>query len=466
MTELMFKDPDTYEWFILIAIDNDQQLWTDISKYLCKKSHGDWENDFSSIRQYYVYRAMYEWRDRTSGKFPPMTDGAFEVGMAIFTSSPYPLTTQETGMGLVKEYLSIRKKYNPEEVIEIVKESWRRWLATQKGKKGINKILLKNTDIKAEIDALRNNINVIQNEGKSKRGVSWNEARKSEDEIALRRPLGGNFKNLNKALGGGLGKKEYYLATIPTGGGKTTLCCQLAADITSSHGNVVFITTEQPPSELSPRIISYLSYMKKAPIPFKVIKDGIGKNVVDSLSPTQIEVIDEIDKELDGRLFFGDWTKPELGFDEIELYVEEVQQELRDRGEDIDLLIIDWLGGSLTARADDSNELRVLLSKYADTLPMWARKFNIPVLATVQTSRDGVGVKKVTEKYIADNKMMHRTATIAFGVSAIRNEIGDDKSEGDVYASDQFVYVFKARKAKGEFWHIRRNFDYQMFCNF
>lgn len=462
--DLLRQDPDTFEWLLLLALDHDKDIWFKASEVMCKDKHKNWVNDFTSRPRYIVYRAQYAWRETTSGApFAPVTDGGYYSGILQLAQLLPPIITFEAGMEALKEYEEVKKKYTPDDAIAITRDVWRTWLANRKTVKLMEHYSIGGADIQ---HTLRNITNMVQQVNKEEENINtmdvgWKQLRATKEKAVPRRPLGYDFEKLNAALGGGLGRGEYYLGVIPTGGGKTTLCSQLAASVASSGGNVLYITTEQTPKELEPRILSYMSYKLKVPIPFRYIKDGLTEEVLENLTRDQRDVMEVIDHRIEDHLYFGNWTTGRP-FADVEGFIEANQKKLKGKGENIDLILVDWLGGTLVSQASDAGQLRLMLQGASDSLAVWSRRYEVPILSMAQASREGIDVAKVTERHLADCKLMHRNATVAFGISALRKAVKDG-GEDTVYEDKQYIYIFKARKSEGKYWPITRKFDYQMF---
>jgi hypothetical protein len=70
---------------------------------------------------------------------------------------------------------------------------------------------------------------------------------------------------------------------------------------------------------------------------------------------------------------------------------------------------------------------------------------------------------RITEEHLAECKMIHQNADAAFGISALRGS--DDNSSGaqSSYSDKQYINCFKARKGRGLFFEVKREFKYQRF---
>ena len=256
------------------------------------------------------------------------------------------------------------------------------------------------------------------------------------------------------SLGGGFGRREFSLIIAPSGGGKTAFATQLAASFGLQGHKVLFITTEQPPSELLPRIAS-----NRCGILFEKVRQGIQR---DNLTAKEYERYEKLRASLARNLYFADWSR-----DRSRSIRANLQAEI-DRfiaaNQRLDVLLFDWIGGALGARTGgDQHALRLAFQDTGDALADMAREFGAVVIgfgqAAIGTTRCK---KKIDQDDIAECKSLGRAATNVIGISALREETDDD---GPNYAKVQYLFVSKARKSAGGCHRFRRDFEFQRLAD-
>lgn len=457
------ESPELFERYVLVAVNTDKKLWYSISKHLCVHKNGFWVNEFASTPLYVLYRALYYWRELTSGSdFTPISEGGLISALFSLTKDDRPILSIDKVEEIVLLHRELMESIYPDEARVIVKDSWREWL-TKKKTSGIitdwrrsgaddpNEIIEGAADIKSAISA---------DEGDEAVSFSMEQLAACSDKIIERMPLSSDFKTINGCLGGGLGKGEHVLVVAPTGGGKTIFACQLAADLALAQRGVVLITTEQHPRELYPRFISNLTYKLGAPVSHEIIKDGITEKAKSMMNSAQMEACQQAIKAIPG-LEIGNWTRGQ-SVQDIPAYLNSVEPKLAERGFTLDVVILDWIGGALTESVADPQRKRLLMLNAADFMKKLALERSVAVVSLAQTSVKGIDVHKVTEQHLGECKTMHLQATAAFGISAVRVNT-DETDESDAYEIRQHCFCFKSRKGKGKYFPIKRNFDYQRF---
>ncbi len=256
------------------------------------------------------------------------------------------------------------------------------------------------------------------------------------------------------SLDGGFGKGEFSLVIAPSGGGKTTFGTQLAATFALRKHKVLYITTEQPPSELLPRIASNVGN-----IPFNKVRKGVHR---DKLLPGEYERYEKLRGALGANLNFANWGKDRSRSIRADLRAE-VERFIAQHGR-IDVLIFDWIGGALgTLSGKDQHALRLAFQDTGDALGTIARDLGIVVIGFGQAALGSTrGKKHIDQDDIAECKSMGRSATNVIGISAIREQTDDD---GPNFARVQYLFVSKARKSAGGIRRFRREFEYQRLAD-
>lgn len=461
----MESDPELYEQYLLAALDKDEDLWNNISRLLCwDHIRGFFVNEFDSPLHYAIYMAIRGWRQLQSecgiSTFTPMTEVGIFLQLQFLSQQANPIIDEENIENAKQIYLAIRESITREEAISMVAPTWRTWLNKKK-------LMAKLTDIRRsggvdldkQLEELIRTKDLVQSTGQTDDTCAeFGDGIDMGEKFVERIPLGPNFKQLNTCLGGGLGKTEHIMFVAPTGAGKTVLACQLAADAASAGKQVLLISTEQHSRELEPRIISAYGTQGHVLLPFDLIKDGGDYRKI--LSENQYNAYLAVRKSLRGKLHFENWLGSGLSVtDNLENVV---KQRIQKYGH-LDVLILDWIGGALVAGISDPGVKRQMYLDAAYTMKVIAERYNIACVSMAQATADAVGVARVTEKYLAESKTMHREAVAGFGISAMR--VNGTEEEAASYSDEQCVFCFKSRKAVGKFFKIKRNFGFQRFEN-
>ena len=256
------------------------------------------------------------------------------------------------------------------------------------------------------------------------------------------------------SLDGGFGKGEFTLVIAPSGGGKTTFGCQLAATFGLQGHKVLFITTEQPPSELQPRIVSNV-----CGIQYKRIRGGVQQC---ALSLEERGRYEKICVSLGANLHFADWSKSRSRSIQTDLRAE-VERFVAKHGR-VDVVIFDWIGGALgIGLGKDQHALRLAFQDTGDALAAIARELGVVVIGFGQAAIGSTrGKKRIDQDDIAECKSLGRSATNVIGISALRDETDDD---GPSYSQFQYLFVSKARKSAGGCRRFRRQFEFQRLAD-
>ena len=257
------------------------------------------------------------------------------------------------------------------------------------------------------------------------------------------------FRACDESLGG-FAKQELTLAIAPSGGGKTVLGTQLAGAFAQKGYKVLFITTEQPPHELEPRIVSNFCN-----ILFSRIKAGV---VERALQPEELKRYQRLREVLAANLHFADWGRDRSRSIAADLNAE-IKAFIKSHGR-LDVLIFDYIGGALGAiHGNDQHALRMTMQSTGETLADLARQHHLVVIACAQAGiASSRNKKRIGQEDIAECKGLGRAATNVIGISALPDTSDE---EGSSYAAIQYLHVSKARKSAGGCRSFIRDFQYQ-----
>lgn len=452
-------EPEIYEQHLLAAIDKSQVMYALISPLLCIKTGTSYDrNDFEYPLHYAVYKAIRNWkRLRSSRDLPidvPLSDNGIRTQLTLLSKEARPCIDEDNIDEACVLYAHIRDKITEEDAITVIADTWKSWLKSRQLQNDANEIrrgaVADPDTFIANISASQQKISAAGNESDFK---DFDLSFISGDTLNIERfTLGKNFTHLNSILGG-LGRQEHVIFCAPTGGGKTVMACQIAADIASSGKQVLYISTEQPDRELYPRIISSLTS-----IDFSVLKDGGDLRKV--LSPGQIGAVTEVIQRLKPYLHFSNWIGTGRNVKED---LEATVRKFIDKYGQLDLLVFDWYGSAL----GDSMDPAVKRQMYMDAawkIKQMAVMYNMACVSFAMAGANANNKSRITEEHLAECKMIHQNADAAFGISAVReNTAGDGEKAEASYSDRQHINCFKARKGKGMFFPVIREFKYQRF---
>lgn len=333
------------------------------------------------------------------------------------------------------------------------------WLKTVRSRRHMSEAVSRaNTDFDKVLDKLKMSQSAIkaatgqQSPFRSLREIL-------EQKVVVTQRYGLSLTNLNKVMDGGLGRKEAALVVTAEGGGKTVLGMQAASEWTILHGlKGLFISTEQGPEELYPRMVSC-----HCDIPFDIVKDGIN---LDRLSPEERERVVRLTDATE-TLKIMKWQT--IGQRSI---VQDLDDELKryaDEHGGIDFLVFDWLGrgvGNLNDR--QVNNLRYYMQQAADHMADMAAQYNIMCLYFAQANlKQALNKARVDATMINECKALGQNATWVIGVSAMMTELAKAQASADhaSYQPEQNMFVSKGRKSQGGLAKVLRKFRFQRFVD-
>ena len=283
-----------------------------------------------------------------------------------------------------------------------------------------------------------------------------------EDDSHIRIPVGA-FKPLTENMNGGIKRGEWMLVIAPPGGGKTTISCQLASEMAEKGYKILYITTEQPGSELLPKMVSsgaYVSYSK--------IMDGFKSADLSGesgkLSASEIKRIKDFISKISKNVYFENWCTSGA---KIKSHLNTVvEQHIRDHG--VDCVFIDWIGGGIEFNADRGDLKRHFLDESCKIIKDVALANNVAIIACSQASaKKSEDIRFITASEISEHTQMHVYATWALGISCLslnkKNNKASVNGEIDNKKKEQFFNLFKTRKSKGIAFPVETNFEYSRF---
>lgn len=475
--QLMSLDTETYENYVLRCCMSDADLYRRMSKVLCRKitTKGNvvFTNNFSSIHSYTLYRAIDTFNNLfdSSADFVEITKQGLKTCLNILAADATDmLIDPETFPQVISLWERLMTDISKEEAIAIVADTWSAWLTAKQTKLNAREMLRTGADMDVsrhltEMEKIKERIaNAAAPAEKTTFGVL--DVLYQKTSIVERIPLSRTFRGLGECLGGGLGKKEHVIFVVPTGRGKTVLACQLAVETAMSKRHTLLITTEQTPEELVPRMLSCTSYASKKlhRIPFEPIRDGLTPEVMETLTEAQKEYVAMFAESTSKYLHMENWSDTAGTVDDIESVLKRVNESLPE-GEEIELLILDWIGGALVTGITDQGAKRLIYKEAAKKMKILASRYNIACLSTAQANNKALGKARITSEHIAECTSLHDEAVAAFGISAMRTDEGVDEDgvKRYSYKDVQNICCFKSRKGVAQEMRIWCNFAFQRF---
>lgn len=470
------ENPEMYERYVLAACAKSQVLWEKLSQVLCVRvsRFGAREtNDFSTQPAYLLYKAIKALHG-SEVSFAQSTLPGIAAILSTTAAVPAGVVVTEAKRKEVLE-LALDVLALPDDLsCTIVSDTWKDWLHNVQVASAFRDITRSGftADLQEKVNALadlRAALDKADGMDDGKGLNTFDEWFEKVEKPVVRLPLGKNFANLNKLLGGGFGKGEHVLAVVPSGGGKTVLACQIAAEMAQACHHVMLISTEQQPSALLPRIFSCMSWeVAETPngrLKHDQIKDTPMKHMLPMLNEEQQKVVRKIRDAVGPYIHMVKWDSEKASVGYIEQKLLEYNKQLAEAGEEkgIEMIILDWIGSTIKPRPGE--ELRHLMNRAAEEMFRLAEKHEVAALSTCQTNRQGRKVKLVDAEHIAEAGGMIQTATTAFGISTIdADEAAGEARDGKAkYAVRQYCNGFKARMSEAMVFEIIRNFAYMRY---
>lgn len=482
--ELIMNDEDLYKTMLVAACLRVEDVWDRMSPYLCLE--GDrYVNELDNPELFMFYITLRTIRGLSADEFSVPSKDMF---MAVFQAQTCSFVGRDAeylariAAGVRKSsveelYDQLSSMASDEELRTVVLDSCLKFLQNLRVIRKVSAASILGTGsmdaqkLIGELTASTSELNAGNDEEEDEFHHMGDEY--AEDNVE-RIPLGHPFNGFNEALGGGLGKREHVIVAAPTGQGKTVFALQLAAYVASSGAkHVLFISTEQSPQELEPRIISCMSRTtgrQGSEIPFDVIKDGLDAAIEkNALSPVQIEEARRIQSALKDTLHMTHWKAGSRTVNDIIPLV----RRAKERFGTIDLVVLDWIGAALAEQETDPSRKRNLYYYAAEMMKNLSLEENVAAVSLAQTSNDGFNKAIITQNELAECKTLHWQATAAFGISAMYDDAVNGKAGNEAarnldgvqqtFRDNQTMNSFKSRKGKNIVFPIIRDFKFQRF---
>jgi hypothetical protein len=479
-TRLMQDDPEGYEQYLLVALNHDEDMFTQASPHLCtevKQGVKVTVNHFESVIHYGLYMALCLWRRKlqeAKQPFEPMLEGGIRTTLFMLANMPRAVVMEEQIEEYVNLWLTINQLVTKADALATVLPTWKTWLIGQKAKLSVKELSrIDGQAVLEHLTTLNRETEAIKSAGRERKFDTVDSFLGDDDDSANceRFPMNTTtWKYLNESLGGGFGRGEHALFVALSGGGKTVMACQIAAEMAFAGRNVLLISTEEGFDSLLPRIVSASSYNTITQIPYQQVKRKPKFHLY--LPSKQLQMANKIRDRLRGHLFFSNWTgtkddKAELKTYSVDDLVDEVEaanKQLAARGERLDVVILDWLGATLKGGETDPGRVRLIYETAADKMQQIATVYDVATISFAQASDSAVKKTHIGSSDIANCKSLHHKAYVAVGISHVADtRTAESSSSSKAYKDIQCFNVFKTRGGVPMAFWMRENFDYMRY---
>lgn len=476
------KDIEKYEQYVLVAINKNYKLWDTISGVLCYDTNKrSYINEFTDTYHYIIFRSMLLWRNETKvdkDSFTPMSSLNLSVAILLLSKKEPELVDTDRIEEIKKLWNDINSSITEKEAVSLISDDWALWLSSLRALSAVRNIV--RTDGLAADQVLTDLIRQRQELTEASNDDGFDtieEVADKKPEVPIERfslsPT--TWSTLNHALGGGFGRGEHTLIISPSGGGKTVMACQIAAELSYSDRNVLFVSTEEPLSKLLPRFVTMMSFLRPNPeerIPYDQIR--YKSNFKDYLPEDKYKVAREICSQLNKHFLFKDWTGTksenrvwaklkQYKIEDLDIDVKKAIEYFASKNQTLDMVIFDWLGATLSQNVSDSSQLRLIYNNAAAFMKDLAVKYNVATISLAQTSADAAKKTYIDNTCMAESKNLHLLAHAALGISHIANNNVKDGEVGSSFKERQCFNLFKSRGGQAQTFWMKENFGYQRY---
>ncbi len=194
----------------------------------------------------------------------------------------------------------------------------------------------------------------------------------------FRKPITTGWPDIDKIVGGGLGRQELGVVVAPTGAGKSMVLVHLGAQALLEGKTVVHYTLELQDTVVASR---YDSCITGYPISDLMgFKDEIYESV----------------KDIDGKLIVKEYPTKSASTNTIRTHL----NKLRKRGTTPGMIIVDY--GDLLRPVVIRKEKRAELESIYEELRALSTEFECPIWTASQTNRSGLNAEVITMEQISE----------------------------------------------------------------
>lgn len=280
-----------------------------------------------------------------------------------------------------------------------------------------------------------------------------------------------SLPNMDRMYGGGFRLRDTTVIAAISGGGKTVMAMQLARDYTCSGIDTIVLTTEQPPYQMLPRLISnhmtldyalFLNRVKGAvespsmanvPMPFAPPECWSTQDRWDAMKALKLQ--------LDKHLLFIDWS--EGGFTLEKDFNTAIDMAISQHpGFDPKVIIVDWVGGGLDYSNMRGDQLRHFFKAAGETIISHGKRNHRIMIMTAQLNKTLARPHStyITMDMLAECKSLVDNAANFMGITALREEKEDHSMS---LRPLQFLCADKSRHGITGKAKVMAAFQYQRF---
>lgn len=276
-----------------------------------------------------------------------------------------------------------------------------------------------------------------------------------KDEVPAKRIKTG-YDFLDDCLDGGLEAGTSGLIIAPSGGGKTTICVNLAMAVALAGEPVLYISTEK--SQNGPKLLCK-AISAHANIPYSKINSKFNMG---ELSPTEQTEAKDFVKRISKTLYFYDqWNDQDL----LTSLEPNIKAHIKKFSAPY-LVIFDWLGGGLPDGMEEKKHQ--IIESLGKKMARLAEKYNFcGIYCSQGNTAQCEGRRFITPAVAHESKNLHQHAVWGFGISALKDpRIEKQKVLGesmDLYDKNQVMTVFKTRQGIERAFPIVRDFGFARF---
>jgi len=357
-------------------------------------------------------------------------------------------------------YASLVATPNAGMINELVKFGWGRWLHKIRLKRAVASDTIKRTwDPQSLQLKIQQQSALIQSKAGGKMSLYViGDSRYVEEEQAIIMPTG--ITGLDRAMFGGPALGDSTLVVAPESAGKTICMCQIGGHYAYSGFKTLLISTEphMSPEAIEARIVSRICR-----VPFNRIMHGVKDFKM--LEPQQ-KAYTALIERLRDNLRIVHWA----GNDQTILkdFDRTVETAAEDMG-GIQAVAFDWISGKTVGLAGeaDMSQARLYYQRGADYIAYASGRFNTTNLLFAQANKlQSLNKAKVDAAMLAECKGMGQNFPNGFGITLLQDLKAGTENGAPLYAAQQFITLFKARKGLPTSIPFKREYEYQNMADF
>lgn len=472
-------DPTSIERWIMLGIIRSGRFYREVRPRVCpRQKDGRLRHDFLAPRYNQLYAAADRfWRLMDKSVLEPDIEIPRRLLETLLVADvKIGRVTEEEHAVILEEIANFFYSYAvlPPALMKSLHRPLETWLSMRNATFAINTIhreagirLISMADVREVVDAFSKDSNA----GKNRIVKGTDLARR---QIVQHARITTGITDLDRAIGGGIGRGEVMLAAGANGAGKTVLACQMALHFAVCGLNVLYCSTEEGPEKLIQRKlcnytnVRYEHFVNRA----ELAGNHTEAKTVDVIpgfiltDPNSSELAQMFFNNVLPHIDYLDWAQGEglVVKDQLESDLNKYRE---NHGRWPDVLIFDWIGGAI----DQGEKPEHLRHRYYEAVNCIVdlTKAHPSMASIVLAQVDKAKAARQTEIkmiHLAECKAMSDNVTIFVGISSLsRNEKADDFPNENL-SDIQFLNVDKARFGPKGKVKVLRHFQFQRFANY